>query len=146
MDASSVDESGDSLRIHPMDEFQTETLALPSGPARVEWRRSARARRVSLRIDPTGGAVIVTLPARATRKAGMALLMGHADWVANRLAALPELISFTDGATIPIGGIPHRIRHAPSARGAAFLLDQELHITGAPEFLSRRTRDFLRKE
>jgi predicted metal-dependent hydrolase len=129
-----------------MDDLQPETLTLPSGPARVEWRRSLRARRVSLRIDPTGGAVVVTLPARATRKAGMALLMGHADWVANCLAALPELITFTDGAIIPIGGIPHCIRHAPSARGAAFLLDQQLHVTGAPDVLSRRVRDFLRQE
>jgi predicted metal-dependent hydrolase len=129
-----------------MDDLQPETLALPSGPARVEWRRSSRARRVSLRIDPTGGSVVVTLPARATRKAGMALLMGHADWVSDRLAALPEAVSFTDGATIPIGGIPHRIRHVPGIRGAAFLLDQELHVAGAAEFLSRRVRDFLRQE
>lgn len=129
-----------------MDDLQPETLTLPSGPARVEWRRSLQARRVSLRIDPTGGAVVVTLPAKATRKAGMALLMGHADWVSSRLAALPELITFIDGATIPIGGVPHRIRHNPTVRGAAFLLDQELHVTGAAEFLSRRTRDFLRKE
>jgi predicted metal-dependent hydrolase len=129
-----------------MDEFPPEMLALPSGPARVEWRRSARARRVSLRIDPTGGVVIVTLPLRATRKAGMALLMGHADWVANRLAALPDMVRFVDGAMVPIGGEPHRIRHAPAARGGAFLLDQELHVSGASEFLSRRVRDFLRQE
>jgi hypothetical protein len=129
-----------------MDDLLPETLALPTGLARVEWRRSSRARRVSLRIDPTGGAVVVTLPTRATRKAGMALLMGHAEWVSNRLAALPEVVTFTEGATIPIAGIPHRIRHAPSARGGAFLLEQELHVTGAPEFLSRRVRDFLRQE
>jgi predicted metal-dependent hydrolase len=121
-------------------------LALPSGLARVEWRRSSRARRVSLRIDPTGGAVVVTLPTRATRKAGMALLMGHADWVSDRLAALPEAVVFTDGAIVPVCGVPHRIRHAPAARGGAFLLDQELHVTGAPEFLARRVRDFLRRE
>jgi predicted metal-dependent hydrolase len=129
-----------------MDPLQPETLALPSGLARVEWRRSSRAHRVSLRIDPSGGAVIVTLPTRASRKAGMALLMGHADWVADRLAALPEAILFVDGATVPIGGVPHRIRHAPAARGGAFLLDQELHVTGAAEFLPRRVRDFLRAE
>ena len=99
-----------------MDDLQPETLALPSGPARVEWRRSSRARRVSLRIDPAGGSVVVTLPARATRKAGMALLMGHADWVSNRLAALPEAVTFIEGASVPIGGVPHRIRHAPAAR------------------------------
>jgi predicted metal-dependent hydrolase len=129
-----------------MDDLQPEMLALPSGLARVEWRRSSRARRVSLRIDPTGGAVVVTLPARASRKAGMALLMGHAEWVSNRLAALPEAITFTEGATVPIAGVPHRLRHAPTARGGAFLLNQELHVTGAPEFLPRRVRDFLRKE
>jgi hypothetical protein len=129
-----------------MDDLQPETLALPSGPARVEWRRSSRARRVSLRIDPTGGAVIVTLPTKANRKAGMALLMGHADWVSDRLAALPEAIVFADGATVPICGVPHRIRHAPLARGGAFLLEQELHVAGAGEFLARRVRDFLRHE
>ena len=129
-----------------MDDLQPETLALPSGPARVEWRRSSRARRVSLRIDPTGGAVIVTLPTRATRKAGMALLMGHADWVCDRLAALPEAIAFADGAMVPFCGVPHRILHDPGSRGGAFLLDQELHVTGAPEFLGRRVRDFLRHE
>ena len=40
----------------------------------------------------------------------------------------------------------HRIRHAPTARGGAFLLNQELHVTGAAEFLPRRVADFLRLE
>jgi predicted metal-dependent hydrolase len=129
-----------------MDDLQPEMLALPTGLARVEWRRSTRARRVSLRIDPSGGAVVVTLPTRATRKAGMALLMGHADWVSNRLAALPEAVAFIEGATVPICGVPYRIRHAPASRGGAFLLGEELHVAGAVDFLSRRVRDFLRQE
>jgi hypothetical protein len=129
-----------------MDDLQPEILALKSGLARVEWRRSSRARRVSLRIDPTGGAVVVTLPTRATRKAGMALLMGHADWVSDRLAALPEAVVFADGVAVPICGVPHRIRHAPGSRGGAFLLEQELHVSGSAEFLARRVRDFLRNE
>ncbi len=124
----------------------TEIVTLPSGTARVEWRRNARARRVSLRIDPTGGAVVVTLPPRASRKAGMALLMGHADWVAQRLAALPPALIFADGNEIPVGGIPHRIRHHPDRRGGAWLEDGELHVTGAAEFLKRRVTDFLRAE
>jgi predicted metal-dependent hydrolase len=62
------------------------------------------------------------------------------------LAALPDAVKFVDGATVPIGGEPHRIRHAPEARGGAFLLDQELHVSGAAEFLARRVRDFLRLE
>ena len=123
-----------------------EMLELRTGPAVVEWRRNPRAQRISLRIDPRGGAIVVTLPMRASRRAGMALLMNHQDWIADRIAALPDAIRFTDGAIIPIGGQPHRIRHAPTARGGAFLQNDELIITGAAEFLRRRTHDFLRKE
>lgn len=123
-----------------------ETLDLPNGTARVEWRRSSRARRVSLRVDPREGAVVVTLPMKASNRSGVALLMSHVDWVADRLAALPDAVPFADGATIPICGAPHRIRHVPTARGGAWLLDGELHVTGAPEFLRRRVLDFLRAE
>jgi hypothetical protein len=125
---------------------RTEMLALPNGPTRVEWRRNRRARRVSLRIDPCGGGVVVTLPMRAGRGAGMALLMNHAEWVANRLAALPDALPFADGSEVPIGNVPHRIRHQPEARSGAWLQDGELHVSGAPEFLRRRVTDFLRAE
>jgi predicted metal-dependent hydrolase len=123
-----------------------ETVALPSGPTRVEWRRSSRARRVSLRIDPSDGAVVVTLPPRASRTAGLSLLRNHADWVASRLAALPEALPFTEGALVPICGVPHRVRHRPDLRGGAWLEAGELHVTGAAEFIGRRVRDFLRAE
>jgi predicted metal-dependent hydrolase len=128
------------------ESLEPEIVSLPSGTARVEWRRNARARRVSLRIDPSDGAVIVTLPPRASRRAGMALLMGHVDWVARRIAALPTAITLADGAEVPVGGILHRIRHHPDRRGGAWLADGELHVTGRAEFLSRRVMDFLRAE
>ena len=128
------------------ESLEPEVVHLPSGATRVEWRRHARARRVSLRIDPSDGAVIVTLPPRASRRAGMALLMGHADWVSRRIAALPAPVMLADGAEIPIGGMPHRIRHHPDRRGGAWLEERELHVTGQPEFLPRRVVDFLRAE
>ena len=83
---------------------------------------------------------------RAGRGAGVALLMNHAEWVANRLAALPDALPFADGSLVPIGDVPHRIRHVPQSRGGAWLQDGELHVTGAPEFLGRRVTDFLRAE
>ena len=123
-----------------------ETLALPGGLTRVQWRRNGRARRISLRIDAGEGMVVVTLPPRAGRRAGMSLLMTHADWVSDRLARLPSVIRFVDGEAIPIDGKPFRIRHVPLARGGAWLADGELHVTGAPEFMCRRVTDFLRAE
>ena len=92
-----------ALRTNVSDSV-VELLRLPGGPTRVAWRRSARARRVSLRIDPRDGAVVVTLPPRAGRPAGMALLMDHAAWVTARLAALPGHVPFADGARVPLHG------------------------------------------
>ncbi len=123
-----------------------EVLQLPRGPTPVQWRRSARARRISLRIDPRNSSVVVTLPARAGRAAGMALLTDHAAWVADRLAALPAAVVFADGATVPLGGTPHRICHVPAGRGGAWLEADEIHVAGDPAFLRRRVTDFLRAE
>lgn len=129
-----------------MSEAMTEIVALPGGDTRVQWRRSARARRVSLRIDPRDGAVVVTLPPRTSRPAGMALLMDHADWVAQRLAALPGAVAFADGASVPLDGVEHRIRHMPGRRGTVWLEDGEIRVAGDPAFLARRVADFLRGE
>lgn len=127
-----------------MDDAPPELLELPSGQALVSWRRSARARRVSLRIDPRFGAVVVTLPPRASRGAGMALLMDHAGWVSDRLAALPDALPFVEGALVPIRDIPHRIVHRPGARGGAWIEGQEIHVAGEAAFVSRRVHDLLR--
>jgi predicted metal-dependent hydrolase len=137
---------GNRAEFRVVKSLSPEQLVLGDGHATVFWRRSSRARRVSLRIDPTRGLVVVTLPMRAGRAAGMALLNDNADWVTGKLAALPLATALADGATIPIHGVPHIIRHAPDAIGAAFVQDGCLYVTGAPEFLARRAADFLRKE
>ena len=129
-----------------MDTVSREIVSLPGGPAQVEWRRNQRARRVSLRIDPRDGAVVVTLPPRSNRNAGVALLMDNAAWVSARLAALPGQVAFADGAAVPLGGVGHVIRHMPQGRGAAWLEGGEIRVAGAPEFLPRRVGDFLRAE
>lgn len=137
---------GNRANLPPMLPDCAEILDLPHGPAPVQWRRSRRARRVSLRIDPRGGTVVVTLPPRAGRAAGMALLMDHADWVVDRLAALAAPLRLADGARIPIGGVPHRVRHCPDQRGGAWIAGQEIIVTGDAAFLPRRLTDFLRNE
>lgn len=124
----------------------SEILSLPGGPARIAWRRSPRARRVSLRIDPRAGEVVVTLPPRTGRRAGMALLMDHAAWISERLAALPGAVPFAPGAMVPLGGVEHRVRHVPAGRGGAWVQGGEIVVAGQPEFLARRLTDFLRAE
>ncbi len=127
-----------------------EVFELPHGPVTVQWRRSERARRVSLRIDARTGVVVLTVPARsgraAARGAGMALLTGHAGWVADRLSALPSPVAFAPGAEVTLAGVPHRIRHVPGGRGGAWLEDGTIHVSGEASFLSRRVGDWLRAE
>ena len=112
----------------------------------VRWCRSARARRVSLRIAPRTAEVVVTLPMRTARRAGMALLTTHAAWVMQRLSALAPPVEFVPGAEVMIGGVPHVIRHDPATRGGAFLVGGAIVVSGQPEFLARRVKDFLRAE
>jgi predicted metal-dependent hydrolase len=112
----------------------------------VRWRPSTRAQRVSLRVCPRDGAVVVTLPPREGRRAGLALLKLHGGWVMERLAALAPAQPFAPGVKIPIGGTLHRLRHDPAACGGAFLDGRDLVVTGEAEFLRRRVTDFLRAE
>ena len=118
---------------------------MPEVACRVRWRRSARARRLSLRICPLEGAVVVTLPMRASVKAGMALLHENAQWVTQHLRGIKPAEALAPGATVPIGDVPHEIIHAPERRGVA-LEDGRLVVSGAVEFLPRRVLDFLRRE
>jgi predicted metal-dependent hydrolase len=135
-----------------MDWPESETITLrpdpllPEAPCPVRWRRSARARRVSLRICPAAGAVVVTLPMKIGRRQGLALLTEHAGWVLQRVAALAPERPLTPGATVPIGGVEHLILHDPARRGAAGLDGATLVVSGQPEFVPRRVRDFLRAE
>jgi predicted metal-dependent hydrolase len=121
-----------------------ETLSLGHGVAEVEWRRSPRARRVTLRIDPAAGAVVVTLPPRAGRAQGLAMLKAHAAWVADRLAALSPRVPFEDGASVPLLGRAHTIRHRPGAIGGVWLEGDEIHVSGEAAFVSRRVTAWLR--
>jgi len=132
-----------------MDWPESETIALrpdpllPEAPCPVRWRRSARARRVSLRICPAEGAVVVTLP---PSRHGLALLTQHAGWVMQRVSALAPARPLTPGASVPVGGVEHVIRHDPARRGAALLEGAVLVVAGQEEFVPRRVRDFLRAE
>lgn len=117
----------------------------PPDSLNVEWRRSARARRISLRVDARSGRVVLTLPLRAARATGLAALQTHAGWIRARLDRLPAPVRLQDGALVPLGGVPHRIRHRPGLLGGA-VAGGELHVGGAPESLPRRVTDLLRGE
>lgn len=123
-----------------------ETIALSGRTAPIIWRRSARARRISLRIEPREGGVIVTLPPRASVAAGRAVLQTHRDWVAERLERLPAPVALGHGATVLLDGTPRRIVHRRDSKGTAWLEAGDIHVAGDPAFVGRRVADWLRAQ
>ncbi len=111
----------------------------------LTFRRNAKAKRLILRLDSKTGGAVVTLPKGAFESEGLRFAKSKADWIAGRLERLPESIPFTDGATVPLLGIDHIIRHCPDKRGTAWVEGGEIQVAGRPEFLPRRVADFLKK-
>lgn len=116
-------------------------------PLRV--RRSARARRMVLRVDHARDEAVLTLPRRASLKEGLAFAEERRDWIAARLASLPPRVPFVPGAFVPLRGVPHAIRHADATSrrsGVVRVEDGEIRVVGKPEHLARRVADWLKAE
>ena len=124
-----------------------DTLSLDLGGrvVTVAVKRSALARRLSLRVDPVRGAVLM-LPAKARLAEAERFLAAHRVWLAERLARLPQTIALTDGAAVPLLGVPHAVRHVPGARRGVWVEGGEILVSGLPEHVGRRVTDFLKAE
>jgi predicted metal-dependent hydrolase len=118
----------------------------PGGEIALRLRASRRAQRLALRIDAQADAIDLVLPPRTSLTNALRFLEANRQWLDDRLALLPPRIRFAEGEEIPIMGVPHRIRHMGRlrGRGAAWIEAQEIRVSGDPEFLARRVRDFLR--
>src|SRR6185437_2276028 len=79
----------------------TTELLEPPFPLAVplEFRRSGRARRISLRVDQAKGRVVLTTPASVARRHALDFLVRHEGWLKARIAQLPTTQPFSDGAT-----------------------------------------------
>lgn len=112
--------------------------------ARIVYRRSPRARRLSLRVDSKAGAVVVVMPSRASAAAAERFVATHAGWVLRQLARLPAAVPFADGAVVPVMGREVTLRHLPASRLGARLDGDALLVSGGAEHFPRRVRDYLK--
>ena len=84
---------------------------------RVQIKRLASARRLTLRVRAARRDAILTMPPRSSLARAKTFVERHADWIGVRLARLPASTPFGSGAVVPIRGVPHEITHRPEARG-----------------------------
>lgn len=110
----------------------------------VLWKPSSRARRLSLRIDPRKKAVAVTLPPGLSQEQAVKFLKLQSRWITHRLASLEQAPAFRPGHTLPLEGKPHTIVHHPTGRGGVWIETDQIFVSGAEEFISRRLTDFLK--
>src|SRR5438874_8624746 len=135
------------LRLHsPNDQFE---IATDSGLVAVSLRRHPNARNYTLRLKSATGAPVLTMPKRGSLREARQFLDRHAGWLLREMDKLPKPRPIVPGASIPLRGIPHRIRHI--ARRGTVSVDTidgvpSLVVAGDAEHLRRRVIDFLKRE
>jgi predicted metal-dependent hydrolase len=123
---------------------------------RVALKRVATARRYTLRVRAATRDIVLTMPVKASLRQAQEFAQNHSEWIAERLARLPQQLPFAPGAKISLRGVTHLLRHCPEAadrtgrRGPVWLEARDGAETicagGDPAHFERRIADFLRRE
>lgn len=73
-------------------------------PVRLVLRRSASARRYSLRVSRLDGQVTLTMPKSASVAQALGFARGQEGWIRSRLAEQPDEVLADIGAVLPVHG------------------------------------------
>ena len=113
-------------------------------------RENSRATRITLRIEPGGQSLRLTVPPGLPEGEINSFLTRHHGWLMTKLARLPADAEIANNAMIPIRGINHRILLTGKLRGLAETgIDNgqpALFVSGTPEHTARRVADYLKRE
>lgn len=143
------------FRKHPPTAPAPETfeIAYAGETYQIKLRRSATARRYTLRIRTARRDIVLTMPARGSLKEARGFTERNLAWIAARVERLPDNVEFLPGAIFPLRGAPHVIVHLADQRGQSPRPEEDksqepkkLCVSGALPHVPRRTRDFLKRE
>lgn len=113
-------------------------------------RRNAQATRLTLRIEPGGRALRMTVPTGLPEREIRDFLDRHNAWLMTKLARFASRGELADGHHIAVRGVAHRIEETGRLRGLteAVVVDGEpvLRVSGLSEHVPRRICDFLKRE
>jgi predicted metal-dependent hydrolase len=118
---------------------------------KVALRRRPMAKRITLRVSNATGEVVLTIPERTELATAQRFAESHGNWIATRLARVPERVTFDHGALVPLRGVPHRVVHWTSVRGTTQAAkgpngEAILAVSGDAPHVARRIREFLEAE
>jgi predicted metal-dependent hydrolase len=109
-------------------------------------RRIASARRMRLAVDPRTGNVRLTLPRRASERAGRVWAEKHRSWVEAQLAALPVPRPILPGGTVPFQGRDLLVDWDGARSRTVKLEGDRLIVGGPPEGVARRVITWLKRQ
>jgi len=112
-------------------------------PIPVHLRRSARARRISLRVSGLDGRVVLTLPKGVRDAEALDFALEKADWIRSHLAQQPDQMLVAPGLDLPVEGQARRIELGPGRR--VVLHADRMDVPGAAERVPARLTGFLRE-
>ena len=94
----------------------------------VHLRRSARARRLSLRVSAIDGRVTLTLPRRVGQTEALRFVQDRTDWLRDALAGQGAPVIVAPGARLPVEGAERTVTlaaaRAPVLQGDRLILPQ----------------------
>lgn len=111
-------------------------------PIALILRRSARARRISLRISQLDGRVTLTLPKRVPEREALDFAREKETWIRKHLAARGEDVAVGLGAVLPVGGLMHEVVSG-SGRKVSFE-EGRVAVPGKPERAGPRLAGYLK--
>ena len=111
-------------------------------PVEITLRRSARARRFSLRVSRLDGRVTLSMPARAREAEALSFAEAKAGWLRTVLSATASRQSIAFGTPIPFEGQALTVTPAPVR--AVRIRATELLVPATPERLGARVAAFLK--
>lgn len=129
----------------PKIETSTTTFILRDGreiPLIV--KRSSRTRRLKLRLDRGGKAILITSPMAFGEKRAILFANQSIDWIETQMAKAPKGVRFENGAIFSINGTATRLQIAPPrTRPAA--QEGVLFIPSAPINFESKAKIILKR-
>lgn len=110
-------------------------------PIEISLRRSARAKRLSLRVSRLDGRVTLTLPQRAAEAEGIRFLQSKEAWLRTNLDGLAPVRSVAIGQDILLRGNPVPIVQGQGRR--LVITDHQIAVPG-PQDVGRKIKAQLR--
>lgn len=111
-------------------------------PVAVTLRRSARARRISLRVSGVDGRVTLTLPHGVSEETALNFAQEKSAWLRRQMSKQPTQIHVAHGAALPIEG--HMIQIAPGS-GRRIVVDGDvMQVPGHPHQVASRVQAWLK--